>query len=309
MSKLYSTKDIQDAGHFLSQIRKSLLGMLGLLDAEPEADSSIPSPPTLYHDEEAPIPHAVALYRRLRYSDPASSSSPLRLCLTPQLSKSYRDIPSELWYHTFEFLVPADVTCPTHRTLVHVRGVCRSWREIAERLMWEGMKSLVASPRLFESPSDDFPRNLPHEIQLWLEDNLAHLAEGHKRDARRGSDSGGEFRLVAFHFDERYHPDQNLAKFFVSALSNCVCAEITIDHFPTSTNPFSSSDAHGIRSLPSIPLRQFSFFSMDLGISDTLPQQFDFPWHSLRQDLPWSQTSLWVACFHMTMRSLCCQLQ
>jgi hypothetical protein len=28
---------------------------------------------------------------------------------------------------------------------------------------------------------------------------------------------------------------------------------------------------------------------MDLGIRDTLPQQFDFPWHSLRQELPWSQ--------------------
>jgi len=213
----------------------------------------------------------------------------LQPCLTPQPSKSYREIPIELWYRTFEFLVPADITCPTHRILVQVRGVCPSWRKIAQRLIWEGMKSLVASPKLFDSPSDGFPRDFPHEIQLWLEESLNRLAEGHKRGAHRGSDSGGELRLVAFHFDERYHPDQNLAKFFISALSNCVRADITIDHFPTSTNPLSSYDAHGIRSLPSIPLRQFSFSSMDLGIRDTLPQQFDFPWHSLRQDLPWSQ--------------------
>jgi len=28
---------------------------------------------------------------------------------------------------------------------------------------------------------------------------------------------------------------------------------------------------------------------MNLSIRDTLPPQFDFPWHSLRQELPWSQ--------------------
>jgi len=155
--------------------------------------------------------------------------------------------------------------------------------------MWEGMKSLVASSRLFASPSDDFPRDFPHEIQLWLEESLARPVEGHKRDVHRGSDSGTELWLVAFHFDERYHPDQNLAKFFVSALSDCVRAEITINHFPASTNPFSASDAHETRSLPAIPLREFSFSSMDLGIHDTLTEQFDFPWHSLRQDLPWWQ--------------------
>jgi hypothetical protein len=233
---------------------------------------------------QKPIPDAL----RSRYSDSASPSSS-RLHLTPQPSKSHSDIPKELWYLTFEFLVPSDTTFPTHHTLVQVRGVCRSWREIAERLIWEGMKSLVASPRLFDSPSDDSHRDFPQEIQLWLEQSFARRVEGRKRDTRRGSNSGTELRLIAFHFDERYHPEQNLAKFFVSALSNCVRAEITIDHFPATTNPFSSSDAHIIRSLPAIPLRQFSFSSMDLGIRDTLPQQFDFPWHSLRQELPWSQ--------------------
>ena len=216
--------------------------------------------------------------RRPRYSDSTEPSSPLQLRLTPQPSKSHSDIPNELWHLTFEFLVPSDITCPTHLTLVQVRGVCRSWREIAERLIWEGMKSLVASPKLFNSPSDDFPRDFPHEIQLWLEKSFVRLVEGRTK-----------LQLVTFHFDEWYHPDQNLAKFFVSALSHCVRAEITIDHFPASTNPFSSTNAHGIRSLPVIPLRQFSFSSMDLGIRDTLPQQFDFPWHSLRQELPWSQ--------------------
>ena len=263
--------------------------MLGFPDAEPRTDSLTPSSPTLNHGEEASIPHAPPLCRHTRCSDSASPSSPLRRCLTPQPSKSYSDIPSELWYRTFEFLVPADITCPTHRTLVQVRGVCRSWREIAEQLMWEGMRSLVASPRLFDSPSDNFPRDFPHEIQSWLEESFASLGEGHKGDAHRGSDSDKELRIVAFHFDGRYHPDQNLAKFFVSTLSNCVRAEIIIDHFPASTNPFPSSDAHGILSLPGIPLRLFSFSSMNLGIRDTLPQQFDFPWHSLRQDLPWSQ--------------------
>ena len=229
---------------------------------------------------QKPIPYALRPRRRRRhrYSDSASPSSPLRLRLTPQPPKSHSDIPNELWHLTFEFLVPLDITCPTHLTLVQVRGVCRSWRAIAERLIWEEMKSLVASPRLFNSPSDDFPRDFPREIQLWLEQSFARLVEGRT-----------ELQLVTFHFDEWYHPDQNLAKFFVSALSNCVRAEITIDHFPASTNPFSSSDVHGIRSLPAIPLRQFSFSSMDLGIRDTLPQQFDFPWHSLRQELPWSQ--------------------
>ena len=265
--------------------------MLGFLDAEPGANSSTPLLPTLNHDEETPILHPLRLRQRPRYSDPTSPSSRLRLPLMPQPPKSYSDIPNELWYLTFEFLVPSDITFPTHRTLVHVRGVCRRWREIAERLIWEAMKSLVASPRLFDTPSDDFPRNFPHEIQLWLEQSFARLVEGGKRNPHRRSDSGTNLRLVAFHFDERYHPDQKLAKFFVSALLNCVGADITINNFPASTNSSSSSDAHGIRSLPAIPLRQFSFSSMDLGIRDTLPQQFNFPWHSLRQELPWSQLS------------------
>jgi hypothetical protein len=258
--------------------------MLGFPDVEPAADSSTPSLPPLNHDEGMPILQALRLRRRPRYADPASSSSPLRLCLTPQPPKSYSDIPNELWDLIFKLLVPSDI--PTHRTLVQVRGVCRSWREIAERLI---MKSLIASPKLFDSPSDDLSRNFPREIKLWLEESVARLVEGRKRDAHRGSKSGTELQLVAFHFDERYHPDRNLAKFFVSALSNCVRAEITMDHFSASTNPFSLSDAHEIRSLPFIPLRHFSFSSVDLGIRDTLPQQFDFPWHSLRQDLPWWQ--------------------
>ena len=263
--------------------------MLGFPDPEPGADSWTPSLPTLNHDEETPILHPPLPHQRPRYSDPTSPSSPLQLRLTPQPPKSYSDIPNELWYITFEFLVPSGITCPTHRSLVQVRGVCRWWREIAERLIWEAVKSLVASPRLFDSPSDDFPRNFPHEIQLWLEQSFARLVEGRKRNAHHRLVSGTGLRLVSFHFDERYHPDQNLAKFFVSALSNCVRADITINNFPASTNSFSSSNAHGIRSLPAIPLRQFSFSSMDLGIRDTLPQQFDFPWHSLRQELPWSQ--------------------
>ena len=211
------------------------------------------------------------------------------MSLTLQLARSHNDIPNELWYLTFEFLIPWDITHPTHRILVQVRGVCRAWRELAERLIWETMKSLVASAGLFDSPSDNFPRNFPYEIQLWLEESLARLFEDPKRDAHRESDSNTELRLVAFHLDARRHPDQNLAKFFVSALSNCMRADITIDHFPASITPLASSDAHATRSLPTIPLRQFSFSSMDLGIRDTLPQQFEFPWHSLRQELPWSQ--------------------
>jgi len=267
--------------------------MLGFPNAEPGAGSSTPSLPTINNDEETPI-HALRPRRTPRYSDSGSPSSPLRLRLTPQPSKSYSNIPNELWYLIFEFLVPSDSNWPTHRTLVQVRGVCRSWRGIAERLIWEGRRSLVASPRLFDSPSNDIPRDFPHEIQLWLEQSFAHLVEGHNH---RRSDSGTEFRLVAFHFDERYHPDQNLAKFFVSALSKCVCADITINTFPASNNPFSSSDAHEILSPPAIPLRRFSFSSIDLGIRDTLPQKFDFPWHSLRQDLPWSQlTDIMLDC-------------
>ena len=263
--------------------------MLGCPDADSGADSSIPPLPTLNYGEEEPITHALRPRQRPRYSDPEWTSSPLRLSLTPQPSRAYNDIPNELWHLTFEFLIPSDITLPTHRILVQVRGVCHAWREIAERLIWKKMKSLVASPRLFDSPSDNFPRDFPNEIQLWLEESLARLFKGPKRDTYRGSDSGTELRLVAFHLDARRHPDQNLAKFFASSLSNCIRADITIDHFPTSTTPFYSSDAHATRSLPTIPLRQFSFSSMDLGIRDTLPQQFEFPWQSLRQELPWSQ--------------------
>ncbi|KIM46496.1 hypothetical protein M413DRAFT_316371 [Hebeloma cylindrosporum] len=252
----------------------------------PDAGPYLSTPlPTLNYGEEDPIPDAPRPHRHPRYSDPASPSRQRRR-LTLQASKSYTDIPNELWYHIFEFLVPSDITCPTHRTLVQVRGVCRSWREIAERLIWEAVKSLVASPRLFDSPSDDFPRHFPCEIQSWLEESFARLVEGRKRDAHCGSDSGTDLRLVAFHLDKRYHPDQRLAKRFVSALSNCLRANITIDHFPASNTPV---DAPGIRSLPAIPLRQFSFSSVDLSIRDMLPPQFDFPWHSLRQELPWSQ--------------------
>ena len=260
--------------------------MLGFPNAEPGAGSSTPSFPTVNHEEETPIPRALRPQHSLN-SDPASPSSPLRLRLTSQPQKSYSGIPNELWGLIFKFLVPSNI--PTHCTLVQVRRVCHLWREIPERLIWEEIKSLVASPKLFDSPFDDFSRDFPREIQLWLEQSFARLVEGQKRDTHRRSDSGTELQLVAFHFDERYHPDQNLAKFFVSTLLNCVRAEITIDHFLASTNPLSSSDAHGIRSLPTIPLRQFSFSSIDLGIRDTLPQQFNFPWHSLRQDLPWSQ--------------------
>jgi hypothetical protein len=262
--------------------------MLGFPDAEPGAGSSTPSLLTLNHGEETPISHALRPRRPPRYSDPASPSGPLRLLrLTPQPSKSHSDIPNELWDFIFKLLVPSDI--PTHLTLVRVRGVCRSWREIAERLIREEMKSLVASPKLFDSPSGDFSRNFPREIQVWLEQTFARLVEGQKGETHRRSDSGTELQLVSFHFDERYHPDQNLAKFFVSALSNCVRAEITVNNFPTSTSPFSSFDAHESRSLPTIPLRELSFSSMDLGIRDTLPQKFDFPWHSLQQELPWSQ--------------------
>ncbi|KIM39557.1 hypothetical protein M413DRAFT_193013 [Hebeloma cylindrosporum] len=261
--------------------------MLGFPVTESGADSSTPPLPTLSYGEEKPVPYASRPRRNLRYPDPTSTSFQLRF--TPQPSKTYRDIPNELWYLAFEFLVPSDITRPTHHILVQVKGVCRLWREIARRLIWEARKSLVASPRLFDSPPDDFPRHFPREIQLWLEERLAHA--GCKQDTQCESTSGAtsELRLVAFHLDNRYHPDQNLAKFFVSALSMCVHADITIDHFSSFSTPFPSFDAHGNRSLPAIPLRQFSFSSVDLGIRDTLPQQFNFPWYSLRRELPWSQ--------------------
>ena len=255
--------------------------MLGFPNAEHRADSSTPPLPTLNYGEERSIPHPLRLRRRPRYSSAASSSSPLP-------SKSYRDIPNELWYLTFEFLIPSDITLPTHRTLVRVRGVCRSWRETAERLIWETIKSLVASSRLFDPPSDDFLRDFAHEILLWLEETFPRLVEGRKRDTHHSS-NGTALRLVAFHLDERYRLDQNLAKFFVSALSNCERADIIIDNFPASIDPFYLSGAQRIESPPAIPLRQFSFSSINLGIRDTLPPQFDFPWHSLRQELPWSQ--------------------
>src|SRR6266446_181335 len=110
--------------------------MLRFQDDELGAESSTPLPRAENSSEEHPSP------------GPRS----------PKPSTRYRDIPNELWYLIFELLAPPDTTRPTHHTLVKVRGVCRLWRNIAERLIWKAMKLLVASPRLFD-PSDDFPRD------------------------------------------------------------------------------------------------------------------------------------------------------
>jgi len=276
-------KIIQDTVNSFAQIFESRPEMLGLHAGDLGTESLTPLPEN--SSEENPSP------------GPAS----------PQFSKSHDDIPIELWYSIFKLLAPPDTTRPTHHTLVKVRGVCHLWRNIAEELIWKALKLLVASPRLFD-PSDEFPRDrFPHDIRLWLEESFSRLVEGNswvsntsvraervrEQDihSRHGAGTGTELQLVSFHLDERYRPDQNLARFFVFALSKCERADITIDHFPASITPFPSSDAKEVTSVavPVIPLRQFSFSSMNFGIRDTLPPQFNFLWNSLRQGLPWSQ--------------------
>ncbi|KAF8963083.1 hypothetical protein BDZ97DRAFT_1919994 [Flammula alnicola] len=160
-------------------------------------------------------------------------------------------LPNELITSILEYLLPNDTLTPTHRHLINVRGVSNRWKALSQQLLFQS-GSLILSPSL--STTAEF--NPSHrDLRSKWHAQLRHVIK-----------TRGHFDTVAFCFDSRSSPDEDLASLFTGALSKCRRSAI-------------------VRLLP----------ESEHDLQD--PMHFEFPRLNFRQDLRWSRlTELRLDC-------------
>jgi len=157
--------------------------------------------------------------------------------------------------------------------LNNARLVCKAWKSIADSMRWD---SLIATPLFLR---------LKHSGALpW------YLIPRFYATVTSGMSQKDVFDTISFHY--HWHMDSNLVmvRKFTSVLTRCRAAQIVFDpnaqiwgvvehEAPLIANISDAGTTY---------LKSFSWESSKVGIRHQLPWMYGFPWHTLKQGLPWS---------------------
>ena len=157
--------------------------------------------------------------------------------------------------------------------LNNARLVCKAWKSIADSMRWD---SLIATPLFLR---------LKHSGALpW------YLIPRFYATVTSGMSQKDVFDTISFHY--HWHMNSNLVmvRKFTSVLTRCRAAQIVFDP-NAQTLGVVEHEAPLIANISDAGttyLKSFSWESSRVGIRHQLPWMYGFPWHTLKQGLPWS---------------------